>query len=196
MHRIIFIRHAEVDLDPSKPSSEWPLKETANESVIRLVSQSAWDGVVRIYHSPEVKAVATAEIVSQWTGIECRGCPDLREVEMGVGFLSREKFLQKVANYLAMVPDPDCEPYTQAEARIVGAMKALIPKCGSHSLAVVSHGRILSLLFGYLFARPVTLNEWQGIGTPDLAVLHLADGRVESGFFAGARLARGLGAIE
>ncbi|MCL4520562.1 MAG: hypothetical protein M1415_03085 [Firmicutes bacterium] len=73
MHRIIFIRHAEVDLDPSKPSSEWRLKETANESVIRLVSQTAWDGVVRIYHSPEVKAVATAEIVSQWTGIECRG---------------------------------------------------------------------------------------------------------------------------
>ena len=60
------------------------------------------------------------------------------------------------------------------------------------SIGVVSHGRIITVLFSALCGVRLGGAAWKSIRLPDVAVIDLDTSCVEAGFFAGRRIDRGL----
>jgi 2,3-bisphosphoglycerate-dependent phosphoglycerate mutase len=186
--KVYVIRHAQVQIDPQLPPHEWQLSDEAERSVQELVMKHTWTGVSAIYHSPERKAADTAAIIGDLLGLPTKVCPNLRELEMKTGFLSGDEFRRRVAEYLSGGNDPDFEDYNVAQKRIVNCLQAIIEAEAGKSVAVVSHGRILTVLYSYLLGHRLGEKEWQSIGLPDLSVINLETNTIESGFFAGKRI--------
>jgi broad specificity phosphatase PhoE len=67
-------------------------------------------------------------------------------------------------------------------------LQAVVEAEAGKSVAVVSHGRILTVLYSYLLGHRLGEKEWQSISLPDLSVINLETNTVESGFFAGHRI--------
>ena len=76
MQKIYVIRHAETQVVPNIPSTEWELSHEATESIRDMLKNIKLDVVQCIYHSPLVKAEATARIISEIYGVETKanGC--------------------------------------------------------------------------------------------------------------------------
>jgi 2,3-bisphosphoglycerate-dependent phosphoglycerate mutase len=62
-----------------------------------------WDGVCRIYHSPESKAVATARIISEITSIPTSVMDDLQELSIPT-INSAKEFVRRVGAFSTLFP--------------------------------------------------------------------------------------------
>ena len=178
---LYIVRHAQVNID-SVPSTEWHISEDGIRATRELVLSENWSGVHRIYHSPEPKAVATADIISEMTGIPTSVMDELHELRIPT-IQPTEEFVRRVSAYLEGFPDPEFEEWALAADRIVGCVRRITNEANGCSVAMVSHGRILTVLFSYLFKRRMTVKEWQSIKLPDLSVIDLETWAVERGFF-------------
>jgi broad specificity phosphatase PhoE len=134
--------------------------------------------------------VETAAVLGEALGVPLRPDPDLREVRMSAGWLGTEAFEARVGAYLSGAPDPAFEPYAEAAARILRCVRATIAGARGDAVAIVSHGRVLTVLFSALCGERLGLAEWRSIRLPDLAVVDLDRAQVVSGFFAGRDLPR------
>lgn len=183
MSELYIVRHAQVNINFSVPSTEWRISEDGIRGTRKLVLSERWSTVHRIYHSPEPKAVATADIISEMTGIPTIVMDELHELRIPT-IQSTEEFILRVGAYLEGFPDPEFEEWAQATDRIVGCVGRITNEANGYSVAMVSHGRILTVLFSYLFKRRMTVKEWQSIRLPDLSVIDLETWTVERGFFS------------
>jgi len=183
MSKLYIVRHAQVTVDFRIRSSEWTISQEGIDATRQLVLNHSWNDVQRIYHSPELKAVGTAEVVGAMTGIPTTVVDDLRELRVP-HIDASDEFIRRVGAFLMGFPDPECEPWDQATQRIVGAIAAIAAEVHGHSAAVVSHGRILTVWFSHLFQRRMSVAEWQSIRLPDLSIIDLDTGTVERGFFS------------
>ncbi len=183
MAELYIVRHAQVNVDFSIPSTEWHISEDGIRATRDLVFSESWHGVRYIYHSPESKAVATAEIINEMTGIPTRMMDDLHELFIPT-IHPADEFVRRVGAYLEGFPDPEFEDWRQAMDRIVGCVHKITKEANGSSVAIVSHGRILTALFSYLFKRRMTMKEWQSIQLPDLSVINIDTWTVERGFFS------------
>ena len=183
MAKLLVIRHAAVHVDYAVPPARWELSELGRRQAQDLASNAPWQGIVRIYHSAELKAAATAEIISHQTGIPTACARDLGELAMPV-ILSRDEYLRRLERYFAGADDEEFEPWTAATRRIVQGVQDIVAGCPGQSVAIVSHGRILTVFFSYLLRRRLTLADWQSIALPDWSVVDTQMWTVESGFLA------------
>jgi 2,3-bisphosphoglycerate-dependent phosphoglycerate mutase len=181
--KLYIVRHALVNVDFSIPSSEWEISEVGINETRDLVLGESWNEVRRIYHSPERKAVATARIISEMTDIPLASMDDLHELHIPT-INPAEEFIRRVGAYLGGFPDPEFEDWDEATTRIVGCVQNIISEANGSSVAMVSHGRILTVLFSHLMKRRMTVTEWQSIRLPDLSVIDLDTWTVERGFFS------------
>lgn len=184
MAELYIVRHAPVTVDPRIPSTEWDLSTEGRAAVRHLVSDSnSWNDVKCIYHSPELKAVITASIISEMIGVPTQMMADLHELPAPAIHPTSE-FIRRVGEYLEGHSDPDFEDHCHAMERIVGCVRRIARDADGHTIAMVSHGRILTVLFSYLLKRPMTVREWQSIQWPDLSVVDLDSWTVKRGFFS------------
>jgi len=181
--KLYIVRHAQVNVDFSVPSHEWEISEEGIRATKDLVSGETWNGVRRIYHSPEPKAAATARIISDITSIPTRLMNELHELRIPT-IHPAEEFVRRVGTYLEGFPDQEFEDWDQATTRILGCVHKIISEANGSSVAMVSHGRILTVLFSHLLKRRMTVWEWQSIRLPDVSVIDLDTWRVERGFFS------------
>ena len=165
------------------PSEWWNISTEGIRLVRGLARQECWSEVSRIYHSPENKAVATARIVSEITGISTKVADDLRELRTPF-IRPADEFLRRVGAYLTGMNDPEFESLGDATDRIVHCVQDLVRNEIGKSVAIVSHGKILTVLFGHILKRHLTLDEWQSMGMPALSVIDLESWTVERGFFS------------
>jgi len=121
--------------------------------------------------------------MSEMTGIATTAVDDLRELT-APRIASSEEFVARVGRYFAGDRDEDFESWDRATLRVVTAMAAIVTAASGNSVAVVSHGRILTVWFSHWLQRRLSVSEWQAIRMPDLSVVDLDSRRVESGFFA------------
>lgn len=182
MAKLYIVRHAQVNIDFSVPSSQWVISEDGISATEDLVLNESWSEVRHIYHSPEPKAVATAHIISELTGIKTTVMDGLHELRIPT-INPAEEFVRRVGTYLAGYPDPEFEDWDMATNRIVGCVQNIVSQANGNSVAMVSHGRILTVLFSHFLNRRMTVDEWQSIRLPDLCVLDLDTWTVERGFF-------------
>lgn len=184
MGKLYVVRHSQVDLDPQIPAEEWPLSEAGRMAVAKLIEREEWPGVRTIYHSPERKAVQTAEVIAGRFGWEMKSHPGLRELKAETGFLPAEQFQARVAAYLEGDADPAFEEYSEAASRIWECVQEIVREAHGDSVAMVTHGRLLTVLYSRILGRMLSREEWQSIKLPDLSVIDLGTWTVERGFLA------------
>ena len=184
MAKLFVVRHAQVTVDFSIPPSEWRISMEGIDATKELALKESWSDVSRIYHSPESKAMATAEIISEFSGIPTMCMDDLRELHIPA-IQSEYEFLRRVGEYLGGARDPEFEDWDEATKRIVHGVQRIVTMANGSSAAMVSHGRILTVLFSHILKRRSRVDEWKSIRFPDLSVVDLDTWTVERGFFSG-----------
>ena len=185
MTKLYVIRHAAVTVDFRIPAAQWRISDEGRQDLRALVLNNSWNEIAAIYHSPEPKAIATAGIISQMTGCPAMMSANLRELSMPVIPLA-EEFVRRVGAYLEGFTDPEFELWDEAQERIVNCIRSIMESEHGKSMAIVSHGRILSVFFSHVLRRRITVEEWQSIKFPDLSVVDWEQGLIERGYFSSA----------
>jgi 2,3-bisphosphoglycerate-dependent phosphoglycerate mutase len=185
--KLYIVRHAMVNVDAQVPASQWRLSADGIKATRELALRETWGDVNTVYHSPEPKAVETAKVIAEVIGASLQVEPDLRELAMNTGFLTTEEFDLRVGAYLDGAFDDAFEDYSEAQERIVTCVNRLVRDAQGQSIALVSHGRILTVFFSAILNRRLGYDEWKSIGLPDLSVVDTETWKVERGFFTSIR---------
>src|SRR5262245_51284597 len=61
---LILIKHARPTINPAKPPEEWPLSDEGRAAAGKLAEQLRSFKITQIFHSDEMKAIETAEVIA------------------------------------------------------------------------------------------------------------------------------------
>lgn len=183
MSKLFIVRHAQVTVDFNIPASDWSISAEGIQSTRDFALQESWSVIPLIYHSPENKAVDTAKTISEVSGVPTKVADDLRELKIPT-IQPHDEFLRRVGEFFAGSNDPEFEDWGVATERIVNCVQGIVRNEKGNSVAIVSHGRILTVFFSHILKRRMTVDEWQSIRMPDLSVIDLDSWTVERGFFS------------
>lgn len=178
--RVHLIRHASPEIDPGLPAVEWGLSPKGRRDARALAVRMGLSAT-RIWSSGEPKARETAAILAEDAGVAAAVHADLGEVAFRAGFLAQAEFARRVARYLEGSADPGFEPYSEAQRRIMGCVAELC-LAEEGDLALVSHGRIITVLLSEILGRRLGAAEWSRIGMPDWTLLDIERGVALAGF--------------
>ncbi len=190
MAKLLVVRHAAVRVDYAVPPARWELSEPGRRRTRELAKNAPWQGIVRIYHSAERKAVATAAILSHDTGIATVCAPGLGELTMPL-IPARAEFIRRMERYLAGTDEEEFESWSAATRRIVHCVEDIVAESPGQSVAIVSHGRILTVFYSHLLRRRLNVADWQSIALPDWSIVDTTTWTVERGFLAGGQSVTG-----
>lgn len=161
MAQLYLIRHAHSQM-MGDAAERWPLSERGRREAGILARQDFWRKVNLVFSSPEPKALQTAEPAARRWGIPLKVVDCLHE-------LCRPRLVQDYQKVIARsFADPDksidgMEPAAQAAERITRCIKELVTAHPDQTLAVASHGLVLTLFLAQLENRWPTVAEWQAI---------------------------------
>ncbi len=179
--RLYVVRHASPTIDEEKPPRAWQLSEQGRREAYELGHRVGL-GPVRIWTSDEPKAVETASIMASLSGGPTAVHAGLREVSFAARILPQAEFRERVGAYLDGTADPAFEPYDEARHRVTRCLEEIMD-VEEGDIALVSHGRIITVLLGAILDRRLGSRLWARIGMPDFTVLDL-ERRVALGGFA------------
>ena len=90
--KIIFLRHADTEKDPTVNASLWGLSENGYNKAVEVSKSSVFDDVDLIFASEERKTFLTAEHIAKRLSKEIVKLPYFNEVKRGDKFLTKEEF--------------------------------------------------------------------------------------------------------
>lgn len=156
---LYFLTHADVDIDPNVPITDWGLSERGRAR-IRLGLAQPWLGAVTsLWSSTERKARDTAEILSEHLCLDVRERDDLGENDRSAtGYLPRQEF-ERTADRFFAEPDLAVRGWASAraeQARIIAACAAVSDLDPNGFPLVVSHGAVGALLLADLLKEPIS----------------------------------------
>ena len=161
MTQLYLIRHAHTQLT-GDVADRWSLSEKGQRDANILARQDFWRNVTLILSSPEHKARQTASPAVQHWGIPLEIADCLRE-------LHRPRLVQNYQQVIARCfSNPEqsfagMETASQAAERITRCLKELVAVHPDQTLAIVSHGLVLTLFLAQLDNRWPTVSEWQAV---------------------------------
>jgi broad specificity phosphatase PhoE len=166
--QVIFLTHAEVDIDPSVPVTDWALSAQGRARHMQFSTAPALADVSTIYASHERKAVEAAEIVAAKAGLTVRRVKALGENDRtSTGYLARDAF-EGAADLFFARPDDSIRGWERAraaQARIVAAVGTILALDDtSGSVLIVAHGAVGALLRCHLLGIGITRAEDQTAG--------------------------------
>ena len=183
MRTLILVRHSESKLDPEVPPQQWILTKEGKQRCVPLSTKLADYNPKGIVTSEEVKARETGEIVAKILGLPCITAQDIHEHRRKAGGnLSPEAWQIMVAS-LFKSPS-ECifglETANQALERFSRAIYSIMEKQQGRSLAVVTHGTVMSLYYraltgedAYQFWCHLGLPAFYTVSWPDREVLSI-----------------------
>lgn len=147
--KIIFLRHAKTQADPTQHAKEWKLSDLGYQQAIEFVNNQDAAGIDVIYTSDEEKSVLTAKPIAEKLGKEITRIPGLNEVKRGDAFLSDEEFeIEKRRQLENWEYTPsNGESSDEALTRFEKSLKEIEEKNQNKTVLIVSHGTILNLYF-------------------------------------------------
>jgi 2,3-bisphosphoglycerate-dependent phosphoglycerate mutase len=184
MALLYLIRHARAQMRGDAPE-RWPLSEEGWREASVLSRQDFWREVEYIFSSPEPKALQTAEPAARRWGIPLMTVDDLRE-------LCRPQLIPDYQVTIArLFADPEAsiasmEPAAQAAERITRRLKELAAAHPKQTLAVVSHGLVLTLFLARLENRWPTVAEWRAVPFAGLAIVDMTTWHLIKGWSNGS----------
>jgi broad specificity phosphatase PhoE len=172
--KLIFIRHSAVQIDTAVPSHKWRLSADGRLLARNLASLIAAYNPTRIITSVEPKASETGQIIADALGTPWQTAPNLHEHERSkVGYFEkREDFLTAVANFFVQYDQLvfGDETANQARERFDTAVHHLIAQFPDDTLAIVTHGTVLTLFLAH-YNNFAPFPFWQNIKLPDYFVV-------------------------
>lgn len=166
--RIIFVTHAQVEIDPESPVTDWPLNALGRSRHAAFSDHPVLQGVGAVFCSDERKARDGAEIHATKLGLTPRVVTSLGENDRSAtGYLPPAQF-EDMANAFFGNPDQQVrgwESARAAQARIVSAVRTIaeLERPGGDIL-IVAHGAVGTLLRCALLGRPISRSEDQPAG--------------------------------
>ena len=176
MTHLILVRHSISQPQPGISAHLWTLTEEGRERCATLAARLRPYHIARLASSDEPKAIVTAQLLAAHLEILSPVIvePDFRETRRDTApyFDSEGEFHAAVH---AAMNNPDEvvfgeESFNAARRRITLALGQVMNAHRSETLAVVTHGTIMSLLLGHVSERN-TFEMWRGLGMPAFAVL-------------------------
>ncbi len=166
--RLIYLTHAEVQIDPDVAVPDWPLSEVGRSRHETFAQSDEVDNVTAVYCSFERKAREGAAPVADRLGLAVRACDALGENDRSAtGFLPPEEF-ERTADAFFAQPDTSVRGWERAraaQARVVGAVRTLADlDASSGDILVVAHGGVGALLRCHLKNCEITRAEDQTHG--------------------------------
>ena len=162
---LILVRHSTPAIDPSMPSTEWPLSSAGIDVAKLLASHLATFNPVRLLSSAEQKAHETAEIIGAKSCLNIEVDRNLHEHKRDSGgFLPVQDFENGIA---ALFRFPRVKTFGDESAMDVFArIDASLSIAQSGGLTVaVSHGTALSIYMSQRFGID-GFAFWRGLKTP------------------------------
>lgn len=167
MGLLYLIRHPLTLPDPARPASTWGLAPEGEAQIASLRKAAFWRHVSAVYTSTHAKTRIVGTMAREAYGLPVNALPGLDEARRDV-WVDPESFLDVQARFLAepnRAPVPRWESAQAAFARFSQAMNMLLAQHDSgESLAVVSHGTVLTLYQAALYGEKPTLEAWRAIG--------------------------------
>jgi len=152
------ITHPEVIIDPATPVAHWRLSEVGVRRIQAFAASAEMRGLDAIWSSEETKAIEAANILAEAHGLSVSRRADLGENDRtATGFLPPQEF-ERVADAFFAHPESSIrgwERAVDAQARMVGAVEAILAGFEGDRLAIVAHGAVGTLLFCHLAGAPI-----------------------------------------
>lgn len=174
MSTLVLIKHSTPDIKPDTPAAEWQLSAAGRRRAAMLAPALQKYTPTAIVSSAKPKAVETARILAGMLGQAVHINPGLHEHDRrNVGWFDEATaFEQAVATFFA-TPDSlvlGAETANQAHARFSAAVDATMAQFPGQSIAVVSHGTVITLFASRLLGLP-PVPFWKQLGLPSLVAL-------------------------
>ena len=168
VRRIVFVTHAQVEIDPHRPVPTWPLNPLGRSRHEAFADHPVLRGIAAVYCSNERKALDGAEIHAARLGLVPKVVTSLGENDRSAsGYLTQDAF-EEMANAFFANPDQQVrgwESARAAQARIVAAVRTLAElETGRGDILMVSHGAVGTLLRCACLDRPISRAEDQRAG--------------------------------
>jgi broad specificity phosphatase PhoE len=169
MALLYLIRHARAQM-MGDAAERWLLSEQGRREAGVLARQDLWREVELICSSPEPKALQTAEPAARRWGIP------LVTVDCLHG-LRRPRLVSDYETVVARIfAEPEAsiaglEPAARAAERFTHCLESLVEAHPEPTLAVVSHGLIMTLFLARLENRWPTVAAWRAVPFTGLAVV-------------------------
>ncbi|ULJ80785.1 phosphoglycerate mutase family protein [Rhizobium sp. C104] len=171
--------HPQVKIDANVPVPKWGLSDVGAARA-RKAAESAWARQLRqIISSDETKAIETAEILAEATGVTIEIVHGMHENDRSAtGFLPPAQF-EEAANWFFAHPEESFKGWERAvdaQARIVEAVKTVLATHDATApIAFVGHGGVGTLLKCHLAGKPIGRDRDQPGGGGNLYAFGLAD---------------------
>ena len=169
---LFLVRHGRPLVDRSRPAHEWELDPAGYDEIWalrtsgRLPQHAAW------FSSPEPKALATAELLTDGDVGVVEG---LREqVRDSAEWI--EDFEDAVRRALAVpeaVAVPGWEPIAACRDRVVRTVDGILAAYGDIDVVLVGHGTAWTVLAAVLTRTEPDLERWRALAMPDVITLDL-----------------------
>lgn len=179
---LILIKHSMPHIEPEKPAAEWALSPHGYEQCVPLAQKLERYQPAAIVSSTELKARETARLVAETLDLPVEVMDNLHEHdrrENAPYSHDVNEFHQRVA---AFFKQPDqlvfgLETADAAYSRFEGAIGEVLNRHPEQTVAVVTHGTVLSLFVSrknHLDPFPL----WRSLKLPAFVVLSLPDFRL------------------
>ena len=161
---ILFIRHGQIDANVKKHwhgSTDSSLNAVGEQQAIKLgaVFQSTYTRLDALYSSPLKRTLATAEPVADANDLVTRPLSGVREYSIGeweglsYESLAREQdFFARLQADETFAPQGGESPPIVRD-RMLASLVEILDRHPGETVAVVSHGAAMAILFAHLFAN-------------------------------------------
>ncbi len=176
MTHLILVRHSISQPEPGVSPHQWALTDEGRARCAALAQQLLPYRVACIASSDEQKAVATARLLAAHLQLTS---PLTIEPDFGETRRSTAPYFDNPDAFRAAIQaamnDPGQvvfgeEAFADARTRFVSALQRLMEAHFGETIAVVTHGTIMSLMLGH-FAGVDTFETWQALQMPAYALL-------------------------
>lgn len=165
--RICFVRHGETDWNVEKRIqglTDIPLNEKGRAQAVAMAFNAAHVSFKAIYSSDLVRAVDTARALAEREGQEVKLLPQLRERNYGIfqGITAAEgeqRYPEAYKLYAARDPHYDFETGESLlgfASRVAEAVDWMVRHHAGQTIAAVTHGGVLDILFRKATGRPLS----------------------------------------
>jgi broad specificity phosphatase PhoE len=171
--RLVLIKHSVPEMQIHTESRFWHLSEEGRKRCAPLAEKLRRFNLARIVSSNEPKAVETAELLASELSRTHIVRPDLQENDRtGLGFVGVEAYQDTFRRFFA---EPDrvivgTETAEEARARFTTAVEAVLEEFPEETLAIVTHGTVISLLVSEPTAEE-RFRLWRRLGLPSYVVV-------------------------
>ena len=161
MTKIIFLRHADTQKDPTINAALWGLSEKGQLQAEEVSKNGVMDEVCIIYTSEERKTSLTAEPIAKKLSKETYPLPFFDEVKRGDKFLTKEEFEAEKVKQLTDLSFNAFggESGFEALSRFKQGVLKVIKQHKGKTILIVTHGTILNIYFADLLNAYDKLSE-------------------------------------